>query len=112
MKFFVPWADSPEQAEKVYAAFVANSATYPLSHPTARIRSATFTHRNREYRAEVGKEIAGFPEHAGPVLAIVGTTQLVCIHTQLRGGLSASPILASTASVTELLYFDDFPARP
>jgi len=53
---------------------------------------------------EVGKEFSEFPEPVGPVLAIVESTHLVTIHTQLRGGLSASPILLSPDAVTERVF--------
>lgn len=108
--FFVPFADSPEQAERVYQGFVKNS-TYPIAKDHPRLRSITFRFHGRLLDATVGQEISGFPERAGEVLAIVETTQLVSIHTVVRGGLSASPILSSPDEVVDRLYFDAPPAH-
>ena len=108
--FFLPHADSAEQAERVYQTFVAGS-TYPVANPRKRLQSITFRFHSKLLDAEVGREISGFPERAGDVLAIVETTQLVCIHTVARGALSASPILVSPDEVVHRLYFDDPPAH-
>jgi len=107
--FFVPFSDSPEQAERVYGAFLKNSTYPPVG--TSRLFRITFQFRGKSLVAEVGKEIVGFPENVGPVLGITEARQLVCIHTQLRGGLSATPILASPESISARQYFDDFPAQ-
>lgn len=108
-KFFIPLAESSEQAERLYAMFAAQNQYPALPGRLCRIK---FRFRDKPLIAEVGKEISGFPEYAGPVLAIVAATELVTIHTQLRGGLSASPILVSPDEVTECVYFDDLPAQP
>jgi hypothetical protein len=60
--------------------------------------------------AEVGKEITNWQAHAGTVLAIIETTQLVFVHTHAEGGPSVPPVLVSPGEVLERTYFDDFPA--
>lgn len=109
--FFIPFAESPAQAERVYGTFLKNSAGYELSHPTARLFRISFQYWKKLCVAEVGKNITFWPEEAGEVLAIIETRQLVYVHTVLRGGRSASPILVSPDEVAERLYFSDFPAR-
>lgn len=109
MKFFVPFADSPEQEETVYQVFIKNSGAQ--SHPERRVYSLTFMYHGKPCVVQVGEDITGFPEQIGPVLGIVETPNLVCIHTQLRGGLSATPVYVSTEDAHDLTFFDDWPAR-
>ena len=111
-KFFVPFAESAEQAERVYGVFVKNSATYPLAHSTARLYQISFQHNSTPYTAQVNADIDGWPELIGPVLGIIETTGLVCVHTLLRGGLSATPMHVSLDSITERIYFDDYSVQP
>jgi len=106
MKFFVPFAESPDQAERVYASFVQNHG-YPVVGQSVRLFRVTFSYHGRSLVAEVGKEVTGFPEPAGPVIGIVESPELLTIHTQLRGGLSATPILVSPGKVSERIYFED-----
>lgn len=111
MKFFVPFSDSPEQAERVYQVFVQNHG-YPVAPGSGRLFSLAFRYGGRTLLVEVGQEINGFPEAAGEVLGIVETPELLTIHTRLRGGLSATPILVSPGEAGARVYFDDYPARP
>jgi hypothetical protein len=106
--FFVPFAESSEQAARVYDVFLKQNPYPPQSGRLFRI---SFLDRKRWLVAEVGKEIVGWSEKDGPVLAIIEGENLVTIHTQLRGGLSATPILVSPDEVDERVYFDDFPAH-
>lgn len=111
LDFFIPHADSQEQAERVYNVFLMNSPLYPLSDPDSRLFEVTFQHNGKDYVARVGCNIEEFPAFAGPVLAIIETTHLIYIHTQLRGGLSATPIYTPPETARGRLYFDDYPAR-
>lgn len=116
-QFFVPYAKSPEEAERVYAVFVKN-AGYPVVEKS-RLFSVDFPSSNpargkqppSRLVAEVGKEIRGWPERDGVVLGIVETPQLLTIHTHLRGGLSATPIMVGPEEAGGRIYFDDFPGR-
>jgi hypothetical protein len=105
--FFVPFADSPGQAERAYSGFRQQNQ-YPTVG-NSRIFKISYDYRGKLLTAEVGKDFSGFPEPVGAVLAIVESSNLVTIHTQLRGGLSATPILVSPNKITERVYFDDFP---
>lgn len=104
--FFMPFADSPEQADRVYAEFVASSSTYPLSHPTARLCAVQFNDRGKPLTATVGKTLTGFREAVGVVLAIIDTTGLLLIYTENRSG---TPIMVGRGEAYGKLYFDDYP---
>ena len=106
--FFMPLTDTPEQAEQAYAWFVAASKTYPLSHPTARLCAVQFKDRGHALTATVGQPLTGLGERVGAVLAIIDTTQLVCVFTEARSG---APIMVGQHEAYGKLYFDDYPAR-
>lgn len=106
--FFVPFADSPEQRDRVYATFRGQNP-YPAN--PGRLFQIVFQDHGRMVTAQVGKDLLLWAEPTSPVLAIIETDTLLTIHTQLRGGLSATPILVSSRKVTERVYFDDFPAH-
>jgi hypothetical protein len=105
--FFVPHATSPEDAEQVYSVFLRNSTRSP-GH-AGRLFSITFRVGRLRATAEVGKEMTNWPERSGKVLGIIKTPELVCVHTEFRGGLSGTPILVSRNEVREYVYFDDYP---
>lgn len=109
--FFVPFADSPEQAERAYAGFQRQNSNnkYPLK--SGRLFKIDFQSHGQSVSAEVGRDLVLRHEPTSVVLAIVESTRIVSIHTHLRGGLSATPILVSPDEVTERVYFDDFPAH-
>ncbi|WP_186110547.1 hypothetical protein [Burkholderia gladioli] len=107
--FFIPHAENPEQAEEVYQAFLKNSTVYDPVHPEARIYSVHFSHNGKWHEATVGRRINHFPEETGEVLAIIERSQIVCIHTVLRGALSATPIYTDPARTKHRRYFADFP---
>jgi hypothetical protein len=105
--FFIPLADSPEQAKRVYEVFLKQN---PYAPKAGRLYKVSFRDHGKIITAQVGdEELVLPPERCGLVLAIVETERLVTIHTQLRGALSASPILVSPGKLTERVYFDDYP---
>ena len=106
--FFLPFADSPEQAERLYVVLQGQNP-YPAN--PGRLFQIVFRDHSRIVTAQVGKDLLLWAEPISPVLAIIETNTLLTIHTQLRGGLSATPILVSSRKVTERVYFDDFPAH-
>jgi hypothetical protein len=108
--FFIPFAESKEEAERVYRVFLKNHL-YPVQPKAGRLFHVVFIYRKHRLIAEIGQEINGWPEPAGPVLGIIESPELVTIHTQLRGGLSATPILVSPSEVSGRVYFTDFPDR-
>ena len=109
-KFFMPLAHSVSQGEEAYEGFVNTSAAYPLANATSRVFRISFPYRKQICVAEVGKEITNWHAHAGTVLAIIETTQLIFVHTHAKGGQSVPPVLVSPDEVLERTYFDDFPA--
>lgn len=110
MKFLVPFADSPQQAEQVYRTFAKHDARFELYHPESRLCAVTFQRHGLHFRAVVGEEIVQWHRPIGPVLAIIETRGPLCIHTRLQGGISSTPIYVSADLISERLYFDDFPA--
>jgi hypothetical protein len=108
--FFVLFADSAEQAERVYGVFKKNHG-YLVPADASRLFQISFRYHGRILKVAVGKQIDGFPEPVGPVLGIIESQSLVTIHTQLRGGLSATPILVSPDEVTERVFFDNVLVR-
>ena len=104
--FFVPYASTPEQAEDTYQGFLKMASSYPLTRPNARLFQIAFEHHKRPYVAEVGEEIAGWPEKHGPVLAIVESTNLITIFTQ-RSVLAGDRILVGPSNTSGRVYFDD-----
>lgn len=109
MKFFVPFAASEEQAERVYSSLQkASSTTYPLLNPERRVMSFSFESNGQWFEAAVGKEIAGWPGPAGVVLAVIPTTQLVIVHTTSKTpGMQTMSILAGRPKDAKgWVYFD------
>lgn len=110
VKFFVPAAESAEQAERVYEDLLKASSLYRLLHPKARLYSLTFQHNGHRFRATVGQAIPGWSDHVGVVLAIIETQQLVYVHTQRGVALQEGPILAGHPSdCRDRQWFEDFP---
>lgn len=105
--FFIPFAATPDEAEKVYQGLLKSSSTYPLTHPNARLFRIVFQHHDFTCVAEVGRELDNWPESHGPVLAIVETANLITIHTQ-RSVLAGDRILVSPLETSERVYFDDY----
>lgn len=105
MDFFVPFAGTREQAERVYRAIAKfNGATVT----SARIASISWQHSNRVLIAQVGEPL---DEHFGtydqPVLAIFEHVNCYLICTASRGGLRGDPVLAGKRSAVQTTYFDD-----
>jgi len=113
MKFFVPAASTPEMADDVYLRFVKAGPSYPPAHPSARLFRISWRQmldsRPVMCVAEVGKEIANWPEPTGLVLAIIETTQLVFVNTVDRRGRGGGPIYVGPQDVTERVHFEDYP---
>lgn len=67
-RFFVPFTETPQEAESVYQGFLkSSSSTYPLTHPSARLFRITFQHHDTSCVAEVGKELDNWSEAHGPI---------------------------------------------
>lgn len=113
MQFFVPFSQSPEQAERIYTALRDAFKTYPLldAHDTKRIFSLQFCHKGSWHEATVGKAIEGWPEPAGPVLAVIATTGIVYVHTAITGPRAGThTILAGQPERARKIRYFDCPA--
>ncbi|MGH7028183.1 hypothetical protein [Brevundimonas sp.] len=91
--FFVPFADSAEQADRVYASireFMPKVAFRPTER---RIYRVAYRHNGRDYVSTVGeKEREGEPVIA--ILEAFNPTPLYMICTPSRGVVTGGPILA------------------
>ena len=104
--FFVPAADSPEEAERVYDAvrnFVAESMGGPLDPD--RIFAIRYRHDGKNYLAEVGRPD---PRIGQPVVAILKESNypLYFVCTLDRGVARGEPILVGENEVTSRIDFD------
>lgn len=106
MKFFIPLADSDEQAERVYGSVVEfnNAKSTPR-----RIFGIGWDHNGTHYHAEVGKQIDAY--FGGElVLAIVESDNLYFVCTENRGVVRGQGIFVgkglSNINGPTLTYFD------
>jgi hypothetical protein len=109
-KFFVPAANSPEQAEEVYAK-LAKQNIYPNKKP-GRLFKIGFIDKGTSTIATVGEDFVWPARKSAPaslVVAIIEANELVTVHTKLRGWLSDMPYLVSPKDVCDRVYFDDYP---
>jgi hypothetical protein len=105
--FFVPAAESAEQAERVYKA-IADFVHAPIyEDKKKRVRSLSWIHNGMEMNAEVGKPL---PSYYGtfeePVIAIYECSDLFKICTTNRGGIRGEPIYAGKGYRSYPTYFE------
>lgn len=104
MRFFIPGAETPEEAEQVYAAtkkFAAETMGWEIGD--GRIRSITYTDKGKSVRATVGEPE---PREGQLVVAILDSnTYLVC--TPNRGVIRDMPIMVGKLEVTHVDWFDE-----
>ena len=102
-RFFIPAAETPEQAESIYLAIAKFNQ---VEMPAHRIDSITWTESGETVEFAVGKP---FPASYGighePVMAILeaGSTFLVCSAS--RGGLWGQPVVVQGRSDMSVAYF-------
>ena len=98
--FFIPFADTAEQAETVYASIRAFMAKVAFRPNDRRIYQIAYRHNGKDYVATVGEE---GPENE-PVIAILETFNpgpLYMICSPNRGVVRGEPFLAGNVqSVT------------
>jgi hypothetical protein len=110
-QFFIPNADSPEQAEEAYASMRKHN--YYGDEKPGRLYQIAFSENENVMTARVGHELREIPEFAGAaVLAIIETTNVCTIHTQIHGVGSTRPIAVSPQKIKSREYFDDYPPEP
>jgi hypothetical protein len=107
MKFFVPAAQDPEQAEEVYKNFAEEVGTLPidLEH---RIYAIRFEHDGEEFEARVGDHITGKKSKDNAiVLAIFDGDPYRIVTSQLAGHASEwhNPVYVGLKSVKDVERF-------
>jgi hypothetical protein len=110
MKFFLPFANTPELAESTYTSLKKFVEEYNWPVKATRYRAVYYRHNGRETSAVVGQDD---PLTGEPVIAIFraaheGGPFLIC--TQNRGVLRGDPILAEGNSLSEEFELD--PSSP
>jgi hypothetical protein len=103
MQFFVPAAEGPEQAERVYRAIVEfNGATVG----DQRICSLSWQHKGQAMSCSVGEPLPSYYRTGSePVLAILDCGNLYKICTPNRGGLRGEAVLAGKDYDSHATYF-------
>lgn len=104
MKFFVPGAESEEQAESVYQAIAKFVHAPNSSH---RIHKLKWWHNGKEMYCEVGSPLPSYYRTGQePVLAIFDCGHVYKICTPSRGGLGGEPVLAGKDWQSHATYFE------
>lgn len=104
MRFFVPAADTPEQAEDIRRSVVewlGSQLGTPIDD--RRVRRLEFTHEGRDEIAEVGETLRRVGE---PVILILHTHGLYYVCTPNRGVARDMPYLVGGHEVTDVEDFD------
>ena len=103
-QFFVPSARSAEEAEQQYVWLQQLDDSV---RPNPRVFRVWFRRQGRTYVAEVGKEIAGWPQSGGTVFAIFESPQSISVHVQIESGLISPPIRVPQEHVVSRQFFED-----
>lgn len=105
MKFFVPHASGPAEAESVLAS-VAAFVGAALPPPDRRIHKLTYTHNGRQFIVEVGKPIPPYYQEGDQEVVCIfgGDPFKVCLPT--RGVVRGDPILVGSSGVHTVEHFD------
>ena len=102
--FFIPLAESPEEAERVYEATRKHIGA-PAGGP--RLRALSWHHNGHAYHCEVGGPLpAYFGTGAEPVIAIFDAGNLYFICTPSRGVITGGPVYAGKDFQTNAWSFD------
>jgi len=104
-KFFVPAAEDPEQAERVYEA-IRLFVSAPVQE--RRIASIRWRHNGQTYSCYVGGHMPEyFQTGTEPVCAIFDAGNLYKICTGNRGVIRGEPVYAGKDAFSEVSYFDE-----
>lgn len=103
MSFFVPSADTEDQAESIYAAIAKHvQATVKKD----RIHALAWEHEGKEVTACVGKTLPEcFATENEVVLAIFDCGDVFKICTPNRGAVSFDPVITSRLFVSYVRFF-------
>ncbi|KXF80660.1 hypothetical protein [Enterovibrio coralii] len=103
MSFFVPSAESQDQAESIYSA-IAKHVDAPVSD--ARISTLQWEHEGREVTARVGEKLPTcFGCDDEVVLAIFDCGDIFKVCTPNRGAVCFDPVVASRPFVSKVDFF-------
>lgn len=102
MKFFIPTAVTPEQAEEVYAAVALRNGA-PVG--SRRIYAIEWIHQGEAYAARVG-EAAPARYGTGAVIAILDCGGLYKVCTQNRGFAHGEGTYIGVNEICDVVYFD------
>ena len=106
MKFFLPAAESPLQAESAYQLIAAH-----VSAPSQaqRIHSLTWNHQGSEMSCQVGMPLPAYYQSATEVVvAIFGCGSLYKACTYNRGVVTGDGVFIGKHSTTHVVYFDEY----
>lgn len=92
VKFFVPYANTDEQAEKVWSSVRTFLTQQGFSTTERRIRKVYFRHNGQDYEAEVGKLFSDLREEATIILE-AAHHRLIYLCTPNRGVVRGEPYL-------------------
>ena len=104
MRFFLPFAESDEEAERVLNSIAAYTGA---SIPDPRVFSIDYHHNNTRMRAAVGEPAHSYyGEGAQLVIAILQSGGAYAVCLERRGVARGEPILVGLHAVLGITYFD------
>jgi hypothetical protein len=103
-KFFIPMAETSEQAERVYEA-TRRHISAPAQH--SKIYALSWQHNGQAMTCRVGEPLPSYYRTGDDVVvAIFDAGNLYMICTAERGVLRGSPVLAGKDIQSHATYFD------
>ncbi|AMG31806.1 hypothetical protein AL542_16640 [Grimontia hollisae] len=103
MSFFVPSAESQEQAESIYQA-IAKHIDAPVND--TRIETLTWEHEGQEVVAKVGDKLPDcFGADDEVILAIFDCGDVFKVCTPNRGAVCFDPVVASRPFISSVDFF-------
>lgn len=103
MEFFIPAADSPDQAEEVWEAtrkFAKENLGWEIA--SRRIFQVTGTHEGKSILCEVGK----VEPYGGETVVAIFESNAYLVCTANRGVMRGEPALVGTEEVDSVIEFD------
>ena len=105
MKFFLPAAESPSQAESTYQSIAAHVSAPPQAR---RIHSLSWRHQESEMNCQIGEPLPAYYQTATEsVVAIFDCGSLYKACTHSRGVATGDGVFIGKHSTTRVEYFDD-----
>ncbi|RFM30071.1 hypothetical protein [Deminuibacter soli] len=101
-KFFIPFANSPAEAEEAYGLIKESLQAQGNKISDMRIASISFRHEGKVYYEEVGEQSERIGE---TIIAIFRTDRLFLVLSKNRGIVKGEPMLVGLHEVTETTLF-------